>query len=968
MYILLRSIFMINNKKVNRAMLSLLIGIVGTFALTACNTAQTQKETSTQAKPHSTAHLIQQSKNDERQYKAVELPNKLELILVSDPSLERSAVALAVKAGSYDETNGFWGQAHFLEHMLFLGTKKYPEIGSYSAFISSNGGMNNAYTDMDHTNYMASIKNSAFEGLLDRFSDYFIAPLLTEKYIDKERNAVHSEWSMKGVYDGVILGHLNGLTLNPNHPVANFTWGNLDTLKDQNGQTLHQTTVDFYNKYYQANRMKVALVSNRSIAELEGIATKYFANVKNSNIDKSNITTPVITQAQKGKLVRYSPKKDLKKIQLKFVITNNSAQFLSKPNYYVSYLLNSEMPGTLTSVLKQQGLVKDFAAWADPSAFGNAGEFVIDLTLTKEGLKQRDIIIQTVFNYIALINKEGISQKYYQEIKQSLKNSFDYQSKYSEYSYASNLAAKMLEVPTKYLLSANYEFSHFSRDNIQQLLTQLTVDNARVFYIDQGQNTQQSMKYFKAKYQIDDISPEQKQRWENTQNTFKLNLPALNTMLPTNFDLVQKQIQATPVSVTTELGSILHVKHSDEFSVAKGGINLNFNTPLGTHSANEQAMLLLLHKAITEELSPLSTQAYSAGMSLSVNHQRGMTISTSGFTDKQIELQTRAINVLTELNINDKKFAQWKAALQTSLINQSKNALYTQAFAQYRTFLIEGNFPTQDLLKELSNLKLNDFNQFTKSFLQSARLNTFAFGNYEKSALISFIEKAEQLLDIQVASNNTPLYLTQYHQFDKNEQVNIKVNAPQNDVALIDAKWQKSTVEKEAIGKVLAKIVSPALFKQIRTEEQLGYSVGFYSSVSDAQISYAWYVQTPVKSPTEMLARFEAFQNKFTQVIASLNDESLNQYRQAVLVSLTQKSKNIYQEQEEYLKDWRVGKLSFNSKQNLIKAIEKVTVADIQKLYQQVIDPSKLARVIVQIKGENFAEHSFIETNNNEGK
>eukprot|EP00487_Bulimina_marginata_P010549 TRINITY_DN5582_c0_g1_i1.p1 TRINITY_DN5582_c0_g1~~TRINITY_DN5582_c0_g1_i1.p1 ORF type:complete len:106 (+),score=13.04 TRINITY_DN5582_c0_g1_i1:13-330(+) len=99
------------------------------------------------------------------------------------------------------------------------------------------------------------------------------------------------------------------------------------------------------------------------------------------------------------------------------------------------------MPGTLISILKAEGLIEGLSAWADPSAFGNAGEFVIDIDLTEQGLRQRDIIISTVFKYLSLINTKGISRKYYQEIKKSLKNSFDYQSKYSEYNYAANLAA-----------------------------------------------------------------------------------------------------------------------------------------------------------------------------------------------------------------------------------------------------------------------------------------------------------------------------------------------------------------------------------------------------------------------------------------------------------------------------------------------------------------------------------------------
>lgn len=901
---------------------------------------------------------IKKSKNDTRKYKIIRLENELELVLVSDIELERSAVSLAVSAGSYNETNGFWGQAHFLEHMLFLGTEKYPEEGGFNTFISRNGGTNNAYTDMDHTNYMASIKNSAYEELLDRFSDYFKAPLLSAKYIEKERHAVHSEWSMKGVYDGVILGQLNGLTLNPQHPVANFTWGNTSSLKDQNGQTLHQTTVDFFQEHYQANRMKVALVSNLPISELENIAQKHFGTIRNSKTSKKQITASAITVNQKKKIIRYKPKKALKKIQLKFVIADNSSQFLSKPNYYVSYLLNSEMPNTLTSVLKNKGLAENLYAWADPTAFANAGEFVIDIDLTDFGLTKRDTVINTVFNYLALIGQKGISKQYYQEIKQSLQNSFDYQAKYSEYNYAANLAAKMHEVPNRYLLSSQYEFSQFNRGNIQALLKQLRIDNVRVFFIDKNQTVQKKMQFFDASYSIEDISVKQVEKWQQKNTEIQLALPELNSLLPSNFTLVKKQLQQLPLRTTTQQGSIIHFKNSESFDVPKGSITVNLNTNIGTRNAKDQALLLVLNKAISEEVSQLATQAYGAGMSLSLTNQQGLTLVTTGFSDKQFELQLSTFNRMNKMQVTKQYFDRYKGIIKDSLVNKSSNALYTQAFDYYRTFLNTGDYSTKSLLSALNNLTMTDYENFSKEFFNEIKINTFVYGNFDHSQSVSFVNSIEKALNTKV--NNSPLFYKQYYQFSDNEQINIEVNAQQNDVAIIDAKWQEHTITKEATGLLLAKIVSPALFKQIRTEEQLGYSVGFYSDVRGKQITYAWYIQTPVKSPIDMLARFDAFKEKFNTEISTLTKENIKQYRQALLVYLTQKTKNIFEEQQDYINDWNIGNLHFDSKQKLVEAIKHVSVDEVQQLYSQINDPNQLSRVLVQIKGNNFASSPFI--------
>ena len=90
---------------------------------------------------------------DERQFRAIELDNKLRVLLVSDPSSSRSAAAMDVKVGSFSDPREVPGLAHFCEHMSFLGTKKYPKEDEFSSYLSSHGGTSNAYTDSEDTVY-----------------------------------------------------------------------------------------------------------------------------------------------------------------------------------------------------------------------------------------------------------------------------------------------------------------------------------------------------------------------------------------------------------------------------------------------------------------------------------------------------------------------------------------------------------------------------------------------------------------------------------------------------------------------------------------------------------------------------------------------------------------------------------------------------------------------------------------------
>lgn len=99
-----------------------------------------------------------------------------------------------VKVGNLHDPPHANGLAHFLEHMLFLGTKKYPPENSYSQFILKNGGTKNAATSEDFTYYYFDIKNEVFPDAIDMFSQFFKEPLFTESATVREMNAVNSEF------------------------------------------------------------------------------------------------------------------------------------------------------------------------------------------------------------------------------------------------------------------------------------------------------------------------------------------------------------------------------------------------------------------------------------------------------------------------------------------------------------------------------------------------------------------------------------------------------------------------------------------------------------------------------------------------------------------------------------------------------------------------------------------------------
>jgi len=224
--------------------LQTLILLLLVAALTACAAVTTARQTGTAAEqaapvPEAAAAAqttspidIVKSPNDDRDYRYLTLANGLRVLLVSDPQTDKAAASLVVFRGSYHEPDAYPGLAHFLEHMLFIGTEKYPEVDAYQEFISRHGGSSNAYTAGDHTNYFFDVQPDQFRPAMDRFAQFFISPLLAEDYVEREKNAVHSEYQLQLKADNWRASAVMSEVMNPAHPESRFSIGSLETLDD----------------------------------------------------------------------------------------------------------------------------------------------------------------------------------------------------------------------------------------------------------------------------------------------------------------------------------------------------------------------------------------------------------------------------------------------------------------------------------------------------------------------------------------------------------------------------------------------------------------------------------------------------------------------------------------------------------------------------------------------------------------
>jgi protease-3 len=902
---------------------------------------------------------IVKSPIDKREYASIVLDNQLEIMLVSDPSIEKSAAAISVAVGSLQEPKEFGGLAHYLEHMLFLGTKSFPIVGNYGEFVSRNGGSQNAYTQLDHTNYMVAVNNDAYDEALSRFSGFFYEATLDESYADKERNAVHSEWTMKGPNDWVILQQLNGLTLNPEHPISQFNWGNLDSLVDKENNKLHTALVNMYNTYYSANLMKGAMISNLPITDMKKLAKQHFGNIPNKNTPRPEMSVAVAKPEHLKKVIHYIPQTEMKQLRINFVIENNAHQFAVKPNGYVNYLLSNEMPGTLASALRDAGLSDAVYSNYDADEYGNAGSFTLYIDLTETGVQNRDKVMGAVLNYLALLREKGVNPRYFKEIKQSLSNSFRFKEKTNDYNYAMKIAADLQHTPAEYVLSSAYEYQRFVPQVIQAVLDQLTLDNARIFYIDKEQQGELGMQYFAGKYNVHDINTELEKKWQQLSTQFTLTLPRANSLLPESFDLVMAKYTGKPMQLLEKQGHTIHLGHSALFKQPKGRVLLDLNSGLTKSTAKNHVLADLLDRGLGQTLTELQSEASAAGMGLSTSLSNGLSLSASGFTDKQGMLLASALKQILDFDVSDSELANLKASFKADIQSSKRQILLNQLFPKFRQVANLDEYSDEALLAEVDNIFPSEITAFRDQLLKQANLRVFAFGNYsdQQVMLLSDLVLGQLPEERQVSE----VYQSPLLQPELGKIYSWQEDVDMTDIGLIDAYLAPRNDLDLAAARVLSQIIRPALFKQIRTEEQLGYAVGFFGQTFREQMLVAYYIQSPAKGLAEVDERIALFRKGFTKQLAAVSAEEFATTKNSVLITLTQPSKNLTEEMGEFTGDWRDQQWQFDSRERLIAAVEKVTLDNVLNLHNRIEEGKDFGQVLIQMRGTKFVDKAFID-------
>jgi nardilysin len=399
--------------------------------------SQKSREINDKSDPESSQESSQSSENEEESEGEDESSGE-----------KLAAVALCINAGSFSDPVEVQGLFHFLEHMIFMGSEKFPKENDYDQFISNNGGFNNAHTECEYTLYQFEIVDDELEKALDIFAQLFISPLMLKDSIQREAEAVESEFQQNLIDDDVRIQQFYASLANG--PASIFTWGNQATLTGKiSNDKLYEMVHEYRKKFYLANKMFLCVESALGLDELQTlIESKFNAIQRGPEPVPYEIPTEHFKPEFFNKMYFVKPKADKIKLYLTFQLPSMQNHYRSKPHDYVSFILQHEGVGSLTSYLKKRLYILSIEAGSsDQSYEGNSlySLFSIEVLLTTAGEKNLDEVLKAIFSCLLMlkITSDGDHRKVFEEVRSLKETQFKYVEEKSPTDNAENLAVNM---------------------------------------------------------------------------------------------------------------------------------------------------------------------------------------------------------------------------------------------------------------------------------------------------------------------------------------------------------------------------------------------------------------------------------------------------------------------------------------------------------------------------------------------
>uniref|UniRef100_A0A8D0DY44 Nardilysin convertase n=1 Tax=Salvator merianae TaxID=96440 RepID=A0A8D0DY44_SALMN len=754
---------------------------------------------------------------------------------------KQSAAALCIGVGSFSDPEDLPGLAHFLEHMVFMGSSKYPDENGFDAFLKKHGGSDNASTDCERTVFQFDVQRKYFKEALDRWAQFFIHPLMIQDAIDREVEAVDSEYQLARPSDANRREMLFGSLAKTDHPMKKFFWGNADTLKHEPKQKDIDTYTrlrEFWQRYYSAHYMTLVVQSKETLDTLEKWVIEIFSEIPNNGLPSpvfSHLTEPFDTP-DFYKLYRVVPIRKTHSLNITWALPPQEQYYRVKPLHYISWLVGHEGKGSVLSYLR-----KKFWALA---LYGGNGEtgfeqnstysvFSICVTLTDEGYKHFYEVAHVVFQYLKMLQKAGPDQRIWEEIQKIEANEFHYQEQTDPVDYVESICENMQLYPKEDTLTGDQLLFEYKPKIIAEALNQLTPLKANLILLSATHEGQCHLKekWFGTQYSMEDVDQYWNDLWASDfALSPDLHLPEENRFIATDFALKAPDCPQTeyPVKILSTQQGCLWYKKDDKFKIPKAYIRFHLISPLIQQSAKNVVLFDTFVNILAHNLAEPAYEADVAQLEYKlVAGEHGLIIRVKGFNHKLPLLFQLIIDHLADFSFTPEVFEMITEQLKKTYFNI---LIKPETLAKdIRLLILEhGRWSMMNKYEELmKGLSIDSLLLFVKAFKSQLFAEGLVQGNFTSTESKEFLDYVVQKLQFLPLVHACPVQfrvmdLPSSHLLCKVKTLN---KGDANSEVTVYYQSGPRSLREYSLMELLVMYMEEPCFDFLRTKQTLGYHV-----------------------------------------------------------------------------------------------------------------------------------------------
>ena len=879
------------------------------------------------------------SPNDTRKYEYFTLKNRMKVLLISDPAADKASASLSVNIGSASDPKRWPGLAHFLEHMLFMGTRKYPDINAYQHYIGENGGDTNAGTSVNITNFSFTIKPDKLEGALDRFSQFFIAPLIKPEYVEHEKHAVDSEYHLKIKDEGRRLHAAIQQAYNPASPYSTFLVGSLKSLSDKADEKVHDALVQFYRTHYSSNLMGLVVLGREKLPRLRTMIQTLFAEVPDHN---ATPYTPrpndyMLSSQQLPAALGVRPLGTLRHVSLVYPVPAPRNVWKVMPVKYIATLLADASPGSFYDVVHTKGWVESLSVngeTLDPVQ----GQIGVEMGLSPEGILHLQEVLRLFYAYVELIRTRGIERWRYEERQHLDALLFRYEMRENPFDYVTHLADRLHFYPAHDLLTANKLLQHYDAAVIRRYLDAIRPDNALNVLDYPEAPTDRIESWYHVPYVYQKLDRNETDLLLHG-STSQLALPGKNPFVPDHLTIypLEHPDQNIPMRLIDQPGLTLWHHQDAHFHVPRAGIRVLLRSPIASDNARDSVLIQLWNMLASERLSQIGQQALKAGLAFEINVMpEGLVYTLFGYDEKLPLLHRSLLESLGNRTIDSRRFTRIKRQLTLSLQNSRNDLPFKQVIAALnRSYHNHMSDPAQQLAA-LRPLAAEDLRHYIDRFLERLQVEMLTLGNL----IDAQSRKQAYVLQHTLLSNTrlvpVPDPSVRIPQPGTPRMVHYAVSHTDSVTIQADLDPQTS-LDAWARWYLVAYLYKGDFYTQLRSREQLGYVVQAAQLSIQNHPGMVAIVESPNTSVSETLRRIAHFNTTYADRLDHIAPALFSQNKQGAVTLLSKGDTTLVEQMDRYFDDILHDRFTFDFRQRLVRRIRALTSKELADFFREHI-------------------------------